>query len=173
MIYSLEDKIPQLNGKNYYVAHNATLIGSVILEDEVGIWFNAVLRGDNDTIHIGKGSNIQDGVILHTDVGAPLVIGERTTVGHGAILHSCNIGDYTLIGIGAIVLNKATIGKYCIIGANTLVPEDMVIPDNSLVLGTPGKVIRKVTEKDIFQLEDSAVHYIKKLYLYKKSFKPV
>ena len=127
---------------------NATIIGDVTLEKNTSIWFNAVLRGDIENIHIGEGSNVQDGSVLHTDPGCPLKVGKNVTVGHLVMLHGCTIGDNSLIGIGAVILNKANIGKNCIIGAKALITENKVIPDNSLVVGSPGKVIREVTEEE-------------------------
>lgn len=124
------------------------------------IWFNTVLRGDNDPIVIGRDSNIQDGSILHTDVGSPLTIGEGVTVGHKAMLHGCAIGDNSLVGIGAVILNGAKIGKNCLIGANALITEGKVIPDNSLVMGQPGKVLRELDAGQVEALRISAQHYV-------------
>ncbi len=144
MIYSLGDRIVETADDSYWVAPNAAVIGSVFLGRDVGIWFGAVLRGDMEPIVVGDGSNIQDCCVLHTDPGAPLTIGKNVTVGHSATLHGCEIGDDTLVGIGAIVLNRAKVGKNCLIGAHALVGEGKEIPDNSMVLGTPGKVVREV-----------------------------
>ena len=148
MIYDLEKNVPEINADSW-IAPNAIIIGKVKLEKNSSIWFNAVLRGDIEKIVIGENSNIQDGSVLHTDPGCPLTVGKGVTVGHMVMLHGCEISDDTLIGIGSTILNKAKIGKNCIIGANTLVTENKVIPDNSLVLGSPGKVIRKVTDDEI------------------------
>ena len=123
------------------------------------IWFNATLRGDIENISIGEGSNIQDGSVLHTDPGYPLKVGKNVTVGHLVMLHGCNIGDNTLIGIGAVILNNAKIGKNCIIGAKALITENKEIPDNSLVIGSPGKVIRQVTEEEVKSITENAIHY--------------
>ena len=147
MLYDLEDKKPKNSGKNW-VAPNATVIGDVTLEKDSSIWFNAVLRGDLENIHVGEGSNVQDGSVLHTDPGCPLKIGKNVTVGHMVMLHGCTIGDESLIGIGVVILNNAKIGKNCIIGAKSLITENKEIPDNSLVMGSPGKVIREVTEEE-------------------------
>ena len=147
MFYDLKDKKPKNSGENW-VAPNATIIGDVTLDNNTSIWFNAVLRGDIENIHIGEGSNVQDGSILHTDPGCPLKVGKNVTVGHLVMLHGCTIGDSSLIGIGAVILNKANIGKNCIVGAKALITENKVIPDNSLVMGSPGKVIREVTEEE-------------------------
>jgi carbonic anhydrase/acetyltransferase-like protein (isoleucine patch superfamily) len=143
-----------------WVAPNATLVGKVRLEPGASVWFNAVLRGDNELIHIGEQSNVQDGAVMHTDMGFPLSIGKGVTIGHNAMLHGCSVGDYSLIGINAVVLNGARIGKYCIVGANTLIAEGKEIPDGSLVVGSPGKVVRELTEAQKKMLEASAAHYV-------------
>ena len=147
MFYDLKDKKPKNSGENW-VAPNATIIGDVTLKKNSSIWFNAVLRGDLENIHVGEGSNVQDGSVLHTDPGCPLKIGKNVTVGHMVMLHGCTIEDESLIGIGAVILNNARIGKNCIIGAKSLITENKVIPDNSLVMGSPGKVIREVTQEE-------------------------
>ena len=146
MFYDLKDKKPKNSGENW-VAPNATVIGDVTLEKDSSIRFNAVLRGDLENIHVGEGSNVQDGSVLHTDPGCPLKIGKNVTVGHMVMLHGCTIGDESLIGIGVVILNNAKIGKNCIIGAKSLITENKEIPENSLVMGSPGKVIREVTEE--------------------------
>ncbi len=166
MIYDLEKNVPEISA-NSWVAPNAIIIGKVKLEKNSSIWFNAVLRGDIEKIVIGENSNIQDGSVLHTDPGCPLTVGKGVTVGHMVMLHGCEISDDTLIGIGSTILNKAKIGKNCIIGANTLVTENKVIPDNSLVLGSPGKVIRKVTDDEIKIICENAKHYVKNSKRYK------
>ena len=143
-----------------WVAPNATLVGKVKLEPGASVWFNAVLRGDNELIHIGENSNVQDGTVMHTDMGFPLNIGKGVTIGHNAMLHGCSVGDYSLIGINAVVLNGAKIGKYCIIGANSLIGEGKEIPDGSLVMGSPGKVVRELNEQQKKMLEASAAHYV-------------
>ena len=166
MIYDLEKNVPEISADSW-VAPNAIIIGKVKLEKNSSIWFNAVLRGDIEKIVIGENSNIQDGSVLHTDPGYPLTVGKGVTVGHMVMLHGCEISDDTLIGIGSTILNKAKIGKNCIIGANTLVTENKVIPDNSLVLGSPGKVIRKVTDDEIKAICENAKHYVKNSKRYK------
>ncbi len=143
-----------------WVAPNAVLVGKVKLEAGASVWFNTVLRGDNELIHIGENSNVQDGTVMHTDMGFPLTLGKGVTIGHNAMLHGCTIGDYSLIGINAVVLNGAKIGKNCLIGANALIPEGKVIPDGSLVMGSPGKVVRELTEQQVKMLEASAAHYV-------------
>lgn len=143
-----------------WVAPNATLIGSVRLQANASVWFGAVLRGDNELIDIGEGSNVQDGTVMHTDMGSPLTLGKGVTVGHNAMLHGCTVGDFSLVGINAVILNGARIGKHCIIGANALIAEGKEIPDGSLVMGSPGKVVRELTEQQKRMLEASAAHYV-------------
>jgi carbonic anhydrase/acetyltransferase-like protein (isoleucine patch superfamily) len=167
VIYSLGDKRVDIRADDYFIADNATVIGSVIIENNVSIWFNVVIRGDNDPIFIGEGTNIQDGSVLHTDDGVPLTIGRGVTVGHKAMLHGCTIGDDSLIGINAVVLNRARVGRNCIIGANALIPEGKEIPDNSLVMGAPGKVVRELTEGHSTAVKLSGLHYISNFKRYK------
>lgn len=143
-----------------WVAPSADLIGKVRLEAGASVWFGAVLRGDNELIHIGENSNVQDGSVMHTDMGFPLTLGKGVTVGHNVMMHGCTVDDYSLIGINSVILNGAKIGKYCIIGANSLIPEGKVIPDGSLVMGSPGKVVRELTEQQKKMLEASAAHYV-------------
>ena len=152
MLFQLEDRRVELIGDEHFVAHNATVIGSVVLGECTSVWFNAVLRGDNEPIVVEANSNIQDGSVLHTDPGCPLHIGPGVTVGHKVMLHGCTIGENTLIGINAVVLNNARIGRNCMIGANALVSEGKEIPDNSLVVGSPGRVIRTLDEQQIENL---------------------
>ena len=159
MFYRIDDRTPEKK-EGVFVAGNATVIGSCVLCEESSIWFNAVLRGDNDVITVGPQSNVQDGAVLHTDSGIPLTLGKGVTVGHNAMLHGCDIGDYSLIGIGAVILNKARIGKHCIIGANALVPEGMDIPDGSLVVGSPAVIKRELNDMQKKLLEASAAHYV-------------
>ena len=158
MFYDLEDKKPKNSGENW-VAPNATIIGDVTLEKNSSVWFNAVIRGDNENIHVGEGSNVQDGSVLHTDPGCPLRIGKDVTIGHIVMLHGCTIADNSLIGIGAVILNNAKIGKNCIIGAKALITENKEIPDNSLVVGAPGRVVRKLTDEEIGKITENAKHY--------------
>jgi carbonic anhydrase/acetyltransferase-like protein (isoleucine patch superfamily) len=159
-IYSLDDKQPVLPEGFYFVAESAQVIGHVILGEGAGIWFGAVLRGDNEPITVGEGSNIQENCVLHTDMGFPLTIGKGCTIGHTAILHGCTIGDNSLVGMGATVLNGAKIGKNCLIGAGALVTEGKVIPDNSLVVGSPARVIRTLDAGAEASLRLSASHYV-------------
>ena len=161
MIYAYKGHRPSL-GRDVFVAPNAAVVGMVVLGDEASIWFGAVLRGDTDFIHIGAGSNVQDNAVLHTDPGIQAHIGANVTIGHCAMVHGCTIGDNSLIGINAVILNGARIGSNCLIGANALVPEGMEIPDNSLVLGTPAKVVRQLDAKAVAMLAESARSYRQK-----------
>jgi len=158
MIYALDGITPKL-ADDSWVADTAVLVGDVVLENAVSVWFGAVLRGDNEQILIGQGSNIQENCVLHTDMGYPLTIGTGCTIGHKATLHGCVIGENSLIGMGAIVLNGARIGKNCLIGAGALIPEGKEIADGSLVLGSPGKVVRQLDLNTIGRLRESALHY--------------
>ena len=160
-LYALEGRRPQLPPEgHYWIAPDATVIGDVRLGSEVGIWFGAVLRGDNEPIVVGARTNIQDLSTLHTDMGSPLEVGEDCTVGHNAILHGCTIGDGSLIGMGAVVLNGARIGRGCLIGARALVTEDKVFPDHSLIIGAPAKAIRTLDAAATEALRGSARHYV-------------
>jgi carbonic anhydrase/acetyltransferase-like protein (isoleucine patch superfamily) len=143
-----------------WIAPNATVIGNVRLQARASVWFGAVLRGDNELIDIGEDSNVQDGTVMHTDMGSPLTLGKGVTVGHNAMLHGCTVGDYSLIGINAVILNGARIGKHCIIGAKALIPEGKEIPDGSLVMGSPGKVVRELSEQQMRLIEAGAAHYV-------------
>lgn len=160
MIYALDTFTPKFpeNG-DYWVAPGANVVGKVTMHSGSSVWFNATLRGDNEMITVGTGSNVQENCVLHTDMGFPLTIGENCTIGHSAILHGCTIGDCSLIGMGATVLNGAVIGKNCLIGAGALVTEGKVIPDGSLVMGTPAKPVRDLDEKAIAGLMQSALSY--------------
>ncbi|WP_319519590.1 gamma carbonic anhydrase family protein [uncultured Martelella sp.] len=159
-IYALGDRRPSLpSADRYWIAPDAAVIGDIIVGDNVGIWFNAVLRGDNEPITIGAGSNIQDGVMVHTDMGSPATIGEGCTIGHHAIIHGCTIGDNSLVGMGATILNGAVIGKNCLVGANALVTEGKSFPDNSLIVGAPAKAVRTLNEAAIEGLRHSAESY--------------
>jgi carbonic anhydrase/acetyltransferase-like protein (isoleucine patch superfamily) len=169
--YRLGDRKPAL-GTDAWVAPNATVIGDVRLGDNTSIWWNAVLRADNDTISIGAESNIQDGSVLHVDPGFPLTLGARVTVGHMVMLHGCTVGDESLIGIKSVILNKAVIGRHCIIGANSLIPEGKVIPDRSLVMGSPGKVVRQLTDEEVAGLRRVAQGYVENARRYRSFLKP-
>ena len=159
--HSLDGISPDLPAAGtFWIAPNASVIGRVRIGEGVGIWFGAVLRGDNEWITIGRETNIQEHCVFHTDMGSPLRVGEGCTIGHRAILHGCTVGNNCLIGMGAIILNNAVIGDNCLIGAGALVPERRVIPANSLVLGSPGKVARDLTPDEVGRNRISAAHYV-------------
>ena len=158
-VYSLDGVGPQL-AASAWVADSAQVMGAVELAEDVGVWFGAVIRGDTEHIRIGRGSNIQDGSVLHADIGMPLTVGEGVTVGHQVMLHGCTIGDGSLVGIGAVVLNGARIGKHCLVGARALVTEGKEFPDGSLILGSPAKVVRPLTPDEIEGLRRSARSYV-------------
>ena len=165
-IYEIDGTRPTLpESGSYWVADNAQVMGNVVMKENASVWYGAVLRGDNDPITIGENSNIQDGSVLHTDVGCPLTIGRDVTVGHMVMLHGCTIGEETL--------NNAKIGKNCIIGAHTLIPEDKVIPDNSLVMGAPGKVVKEISDHQIQVIRMSAVHYVENWKRHRNSVKRI
>ena len=166
-IYRLGERTPQLQ-EGVWIADTATVIGDVRLGKNVNVWFGAILRGDNDPITIGENTNIQDGSVLHTDDGVPFDIGANVTVGHKVMLHGCTVGEGSLIGINAVVLNRAVIGKHCLIGANSLIPEGKVIPDRSLVCGSPGRIIRELTDHEIAKLKLSADNYVNNALRYQK-----
>lgn len=170
MIHSLGERKVVTRG-DYWVAENATVIGSVILENNASVWFNTVIRGDNDLITIGEGSNVQDNSVLHTDKGVKLTVGRNVTIGHQVMLHGCSIGDGSLIGIKSTVLNNARIGRHCLIGAHALITEGKEIPDRSLVVGSPGKVVRQLTDEEVQHLLENAEHYVKNFQRYRRDFK--
>ena len=171
-VFTLGEKRPQI-ASSAWIAPNATVIGDVRLAANASIWWNAVLRGDNDPISIGENSNIQDGSVLHTDEGVPMNIGANVTVGHLVMLHGCAVGDGSLIGIGSIILNRAVIGRNCIVGANTLIPEGKVFPDRVLIVGSPGKVVRELSDDDVARLKASADHYVDNARRYRTSLTPL
>ena len=159
MKYSLgEDRVQMAD--DAWIADTAAVIGKVTLEAGANVWFGAVIRGDVERITVGEHSNVQDGAVMHADIGVPLTLGKGITVGHNAMLHGCTVGDYSLIGINAVVLNGAKIGKHCIIGPNSLIPEGKEIPDGSLVMGSPGKVVKTLNDQQKKMLELSAAHYV-------------
>ncbi|GAD20769.1 transferase hexapeptide protein [Acidovorax sp. MR-S7] len=158
-LYELDGTAPQV-AASAWVADSAQVMGNVSVGEDASVWFGTVVRGDCESIAIGAGSNVQDASVLHADVGKPLVIGERVTVGHQVMLHGCTIGDESLIGIGAIVLNGARIGKNCLVGAGSLVTEGKEFPDGSMILGSPAKAVRQLTPEQIEGLRQSAQHYI-------------
>ena len=159
LLYQLGDSAVRAEGE-FWVADNAVVVGNVLLKQDASVWFNAVLRGDNDLITVGEGSNVQDGSILHTDPGYPLVIGPHVTIGHKVMLHGCEIGEGSLIGINSVILNGVKIGKNCIIGANALLTEGKEIPDNSMVLGSPGKVVKTLSHEQGMAIRIGAAHYV-------------
>lgn len=172
-LYTIDGIRVELPGEgDYWVAPNAILIGRVKLRKNASVWFNTVIRGDNDIIDIGERTNIQDGCVLHTDKGYPMVIAEGCTVGHMAMLHGCTIGPNTLIGIGATLLNGSRIGANCIIGAHSLMTEGKEIPDNSMVMGAPGKVVRQLSDEDAQHLKKLSQHYVDNSARYTAGFKP-
>jgi carbonic anhydrase/acetyltransferase-like protein (isoleucine patch superfamily) len=160
VIYALGDRAPEFEGAGHFVADSASIIGSVRLKDKASIWFNCVLRGDNDWLVVGERSNIQDGSVLHTDPGIKLIVGDDVSVGHKVMLHGCEIGNGSLIGIGSTVLNGAKIGKNCLVGAHALVTENKDFPDGSLILGAPADVVRALTDEEIALIRRSAEVYV-------------
>ena len=168
-IYSLDGLAPQI-ADSAWVADSAQVIGDVTLALDANVWFGVVIRGDTDAVRIGQGSNIQDGSVLHADLGKPLTIGDHVTVGHKVMLHGCTIGDGSLIGIGAVVLNGAKIGKSCLVGAGSLVTENKAFPDGSMIVGSPAKVIRPLTPEQVAGLHQSALHYIENARRYRGGF---
>ncbi len=171
-IYALGDLRPQISDDTW-VAPDANVIGDIVLQSGASIWFGATLRGDNEQIHIGAGSNVQENCVLHTDLGFPLNIGPGCTIGHKAMLHGCMIGETSLIGMGATVLNGARIGKNCLIGAGALITEGREIPDGSLVVGSPGKVIRSLDDQAVQALKASALHYQERMRLFRQSLEVI
>ena len=159
------------NGR-YWVADNATVLGRVRIEEDASVWFNAVVRGDTEPIVIGTRANVQDGCVLHTDIGFPLLIGAEATIGHGAMLHGCRIGRGSLIGIGAVVLNGAEVGEDCLVGSRALIPEGKIIAPRSVVLGSPGKVTRQVTEADLARMRESVEAYVSRGQQYARGLRP-
>ncbi len=172
MIYELGDRKPVMKGE-YFVAPNAAVMGSVVLERNASVWWNVTIRGDNDVITLGENVNVQDGSVIHTDEGVPVLLERNVSVGHLVMLHGCTIRENSLIGIGAIILNKAVIGKNCLIGAGAMVTEGKSIPEGSLVLGVPGKVVRSLTPEEIAINTWIAEHYVERSGIYRRELKPV
>lgn len=160
MKYALGNRVPVLEGSDHYIADGARIIGSVRLKSHSSVWFNVVIRGDNEWIEIGTRSNIQDGSVLHTDPGLPLTVGANVTVGHKVMLHGCTIGDNSLIGIGSTILNGASVGENCIVGAHALITENKSFPPGSLIIGAPAKVARVLSAEEIASIGVSAEHYV-------------
>jgi carbonic anhydrase/acetyltransferase-like protein (isoleucine patch superfamily) len=171
-VYSLGERKVQVQGADWYIADNATVIGSVLIEDKASVWFNVVIRGDNDQITVGEGSNVQDNSMLHTDAGIKLTLGRSVSIGHMAMLHGCSIGDGSLVGINSVILNHAVIGKHSLIGAGSLIPEGKTIPDGVLVLGSPGKVVRDLSGAEIANLQRIADGYVQRAKLFREQLRP-
>ena len=171
-IYQLGEWQPDI-AESAWVAGSAEVIGRVTLEADVNIWFGSILRGDTEFLHLGAGTNVQDGSVLHADKGFPLQVGPRVSIGHHVTLHGCSVGEGTLIGMGAVVLNGAKIGKHCLVGAGALVTEGKEIPDGSLVVGSPARVIRPLSAEQIQGLEANAAHYIENARLYAAQMKKI
>ena len=173
-VYALGDARPVLPPEGrYWIAPNAQVMGRVVLKTDASIWWGAILRGDNDPITVGQRSNVQDGSVLHTDEGTPLTIGADVTIGHMVMLHGCSIGDGTLIGIGSIVLNGARIGRNCLVGANTLITEGKEFPDNSMIVGSPGRVLRQLSPEQAQMLSHGAAHYVANWKRYSRDLKVI
>jgi carbonic anhydrase/acetyltransferase-like protein (isoleucine patch superfamily) len=172
-IFSIGERVPRLIGEHHYVAHDATIVGDVTLENNVNVWFQVVIRAENDRVHIGENCNVQDGSVLHVDPGYPLTLERNVSIGHKVMLHGCTVGEGTLIGINSVIMNGAKIGKGSLIGANTLIPEGKVIPDGVLVIGSPGKVVRELEQKDRDYLLKIATGYVERSRFYKTSLKQV
>ncbi len=173
-VYKLGDFQPELPAEDeYWIAPTAAVMGRVVLKKNASVWFGATLRGDNDPIVVGENSNVQDGSVLHTDLGSPLIIGANVTVGHMVMMHGCTIGDGTLIGIGSIILNGARIGNNCLIGANCLITEGKQIPDNSVVMGSPGQVVKPVSPEQALRLAHGAQNYVENWKRFKAQLKPI
>ena len=172
-VYSLGDRTPVFKSANWFVAPNASVIGSVTIGDQVSVWFGAVVRADNEVLELGDNVNVQDGAVLHADPGFPLKLAKDVSVGHLAMLHGSTIGENTLVGINAVILNGCVIGKNCIIGANALLPEGKIIPDNSLVVGSPGKVVRQLSDDDAANLRRIANSYASRSAAYRRDLRPL
>src|SRR5690348_2578594 len=167
-VYSLGEREVSFHGDEWFIAHNATVVGSVVIHNRASLWFNVVARGDNDVITIGERSNIQDGAVLHVDPGVPLTLGKNVSVGHLAMLHGCTIGDGTLVGIGSVIMNHVVVGRGSLIGAGTLLPEGKNIPDGVLVLGSPGKVIRELKQEEKDDMLKIAESYVQRSRLFRE-----
>ena len=170
-VYRIEDRTPKLDD-DAWVAPGATVVGDVSLAADTSVWFGAVIRADNEPVRIGRGSNVQENAVLHVDPGLPMVIGEHVTIGHQAMLHGCTVGDESLIGIQAVILNGAVIGRHCLVGAGALVTEGKQFPDGSLIIGTPARVARPLTEAEIEGLRRSAASYVERSRHYRHHLKP-
>lgn len=171
-VFSLGERKVVFRGEEWFVAPNATLIGSVVVENQASVWFNVVVRGDNDLITIGERSNVQDGSVLHTDPGVELTLGRSVSIGHKAMLHGCTVQDGALVGINSVILNHAVIGKGALIGANSLVPEGKVIPDGVLALGSPAKVVRELKPEERSLLAAIADGYVERARIFRAQMRP-
>ena len=172
-IYTLGERKVVIHGDGCFIADTATVIGSVILHRQASVWYNAVVRGDNDTITIGERSNIQDAAVLHVDPGVPLTLGKNVSVGHMAMLHGCTVGDETLVGIGAIIMNRAVVGRRCIVAAGALIPEGKTFPDGVLIVGVPAKVVRELTPEEKEGLLENADIYVRRSEQYREKLSPL
>jgi carbonic anhydrase/acetyltransferase-like protein (isoleucine patch superfamily) len=172
-IFSIGERKPRFSGSGHFIAHDATLVGDITLEKDVNVWFQVVIRAENDRVLIGEGCNIQDGSVLHVDPGFPLTLARQVSIGHKVMLHGCTIGEGTLIGINSVILNAAKIGRETLIGANTLIAEGKEIPDGVLVLGSPGKVIRDLKPEERVRLRQIATGYVDRAQLYRKDLQEV
>jgi carbonic anhydrase/acetyltransferase-like protein (isoleucine patch superfamily) len=172
-LFSIGERRAELRGEHHFIAYDATLVGSIVLESNVNVWFKVVIRADNDQVTLGEGCNIQDGAVLHVDPGYPMSLARRVTIGHKVMLHGCTIGEGTLVGINSVVMNGARIGKNTLIGANTLIAEGKEIPEGVLVLGSPGKVVRDLKQEEKDYLYQIAQGYIDRSLWYKKEFREI
>jgi carbonic anhydrase/acetyltransferase-like protein (isoleucine patch superfamily) len=171
--FSIGQRQPRFIGANHFIAHDATLVGDITLENDANVWFQVVIRGENDRIHIGEGCNVQDGSVLHVDPGYPLTLARHVSIGHKVMLHGCSIGEGTLVGINSVVMNGAKIGSGTLIGANTLIAEGKEIPDGVLVLGSPGKIVRELKAEERAFLLKIATGYVERSKLYKQQLKEI
>jgi carbonic anhydrase/acetyltransferase-like protein (isoleucine patch superfamily) len=172
-LFSIGERRTELRGAHHFIAYDATIVGSVILEENVNVWFKVVIRADNDQVTIGEGTNIQDGSVLHVDPGYPMNLARRVTIGHKVMLHGCTIGEGTLVGINSVVMNGARIGPHSLIGANTLIPEGKEIPEGVLVLGSPGKIVRDLKQEEKDYLLKIAQGYVDRGRFYNDNLKQI
>jgi carbonic anhydrase/acetyltransferase-like protein (isoleucine patch superfamily) len=172
-LFSIGERRVELRGEHHFIAPGASLIGSIVLEENVNVWFNVVIRADNDRVSIGEGCNIQDGSVLHVDPGYPMNLARRVTIGHKVMLHGCSVGEGALIGINSVVMNGARIGAHSLIGANTLIAEGKEIPEGVLVLGSPGKIVRELRQQEKDFLLQIAQGYIDRSRFYRDNLKPL
>ncbi len=171
-VYSLGQRRVEVQGTDWYIADSAIVIGSVLIEDKASIWFNVVIRADDELITIGEGSNVQDNSVLHTDAGIKLTLGRNVSIGHMVMLHGCSIGDGSLIGINSVILDHAVIGKHSLIGAGSLITEGKTIPDGVLALGSPAKVVRDLSQAEIDNLQNIAERYMHRAKLFRQQLQP-